>query len=93
MIRPQDRGNFAQHAAPEAIEHQLQLAKAARRAAQRDIEWLAELAGRRAAEIAAGTWPPRELRTPDPSPDEAPCLCNAQPSIPHPRSYRCTENR
>lgn len=58
MIQPEHRDSFAQHAAPEAIEHQLKLAKAARRAAQRDIEWLAELAGRRAAEMAAGVWPP-----------------------------------
>lgn len=50
--------SFAEHAAPEAIEHQLRRVKAMRRAAQRDIERLAELAGRRAAEIDAGTWPP-----------------------------------
>lgn len=55
MIRNWD--SFAEHAAPEAIEHQLRRIKAMRRAAQRDIERLAELAGRRAAEIEAGTWP------------------------------------
>lgn len=59
MIAPEHRDGFAQHAAPSAIEHQLKLAKAARRTAQRDIEWLAELAGRRAAEEAAGIWPTR----------------------------------
>lgn len=58
-IRPADWERFAAHAAPEAIEHQLRRVKAMRRAAQRDIERLAELAGRRGAEIAAGTWPAR----------------------------------
>ena len=62
MIAPEHRDSFAEHAAPEAIEHQLRQAKAARRQAQRDIEWLAELAGRRAAEVVAGTWPSREER-------------------------------
>jgi len=59
-IRPTDWERFAEHASPEAIEHQLRRVKAMRRAAQRDIERLAELAGRRRAEIDAGTWPPTQ---------------------------------
>jgi hypothetical protein len=57
VIKSEDREGFARHAAPEAIAHQLKLAEAASRKAERDRRWLADLLRRRTAEQDAGTWP------------------------------------
>lgn len=64
-IRPEDRPRFEEHASAEAIEVRLRQAKAACSAAQRDVEWLSELLGRRKAETAAGVWPTKREEAPD----------------------------
>lgn len=49
---------FAENAAPEAIRHQIKLARANRDQCQRRIDNLARLLDTRLGQIDAGTWPP-----------------------------------
>ena len=59
-----DRGRFAKHAAPEAIQSQLDQAYAAQLTAARDIKWLTELLLARMAQVRAGEWPAGDPDTP-----------------------------
>ncbi len=49
---------FAQCAAPEAIAAELRKAVAAKRSADRRVEWLLALRAERLAQVATGAWPP-----------------------------------
>lgn len=59
-VRPADRERFAQCAAAEAIQAQLDQAYAAHNAAGRDIKWLTDLLIARLAQVRRGEWPAAE---------------------------------
>ncbi|GAA2623696.1 hypothetical protein GCM10010399_63690 [Dactylosporangium fulvum] len=55
-----NRAGFAEHASLEAIDARLRDAQKACRDADRHREWLTALRQQRAAQVAAGAWPPAE---------------------------------
>lgn len=60
QVRHADRDRFARHAAPEAIVAHLERARAARSAAENEVDWLETLLARRQQQVREGTWPPPE---------------------------------
>jgi hypothetical protein len=55
-VRMEDRQGFSQFAALENIQVRAKSARAAMRAAEREIAWLETLEAERAAQIARGEW-------------------------------------
>jgi hypothetical protein len=57
-VRRADRDRVARSAAPEAIVAHLERARAARSAAENEVDWLETLLARRLRQVSEGTWPP-----------------------------------
>lgn len=57
MASPEIKPLWAEHASPESILHQLDLARANRDRWQRHTEALTRLLDHRLGQIEAGTWP------------------------------------
>lgn len=55
---PYQSEGFAEHAAPQAIETWLKIAKSRRREAERREEWLQVLLAKRRLQVERGEWPP-----------------------------------